>query len=48
MEKNKDLLPENFESLDDFWSFWDSHSLADYQEYLQPIEFDIDLIRNRR
>jgi len=48
MEKNneksvKDMLPENFDSLDAFWDFWDTHSSADYEEFTEPVEAKIRL-----
>ncbi len=48
MEKNnetsaKDMLPENFGSLEAFWDFWDTHSSADYEELTEPVEAEIRL-----
>ena len=27
----RDVLPDNFETLDELWGFWDTHSSADYE-----------------
>jgi hypothetical protein len=45
MAKNKkrDTIPENFETLEAFWDFWDRHSLADYKDKLREIEVEVDL-----
>jgi hypothetical protein len=39
----KDTLPENFDSLEAFWDFWDSYSSADYKEFTEPAEIEIRL-----
>jgi hypothetical protein len=38
-----DTLPENFQSLEDFWRFWDTHSSADYEDFMETVEVEIDL-----
>ncbi len=48
MEKNnetpaKDMLPENFGSIEAFWDFWDTHSSADYEEFTESVEAEIRL-----
>jgi len=48
MQNEKDLtqsdtLPENFDSLEEFWGFWDTHSSADYEDFMETVEADIDL-----
>ena len=48
MQNEKDLtqsdtLPENFDSLEEFWGFWDTHSSADYEDFMETVEVDIDL-----
>ena len=49
MEKNKkkkrDPLPDEFQSLEEAGEFWDTHSSADYEQYMQPAEFEVDLKR---
>jgi len=48
MQKNsnqsvQDTLPENFDSSEEFWDFWDTHSSADYEDSMEPVEFEIEL-----
>jgi len=43
----KDELPENFASLEQFWGFWDSHSSADYEDLMEPVEVEIDLTSSK-
>jgi predicted DNA binding CopG/RHH family protein len=49
MEKNKktkrDPLPEEFNSLEEAGEFWDTHSSADYEEYMKEVDFDVELKR---
>lgn len=39
----RDSLPENFESLEEFWSFWDTHSTADYEDFMEDVDVHIDI-----
>lgn len=46
MSKNKnkrDPLPEQFETIEEAAEFWDSHSLADYEDYQKEVDFEVDL-----
>lgn len=38
-----DPLPEHFNSLEEAAEFWDTHSTADYEEYMKEAHFDVDL-----
>ncbi len=38
-----DPLPETFATEEEAGEFWDTHSLADYEEFLEPADFDFDL-----
>jgi hypothetical protein len=40
---SKDPLPENFATLEEFWEFWETHSSADYEEWMEPVEVEIAL-----
>ena len=40
---SKDPLPDNFTTLEEFWKFWDTHSSADYEDVMEPVEAEIDL-----
>ena len=33
----RDSLPENFRSLEEFWEFWDTHSTADYADQMSAV-----------
>lgn len=44
--KSRDPLPEHFSSIEEAGEFWDSHSSADYEEYMRDAHFDVDLKRN--
>jgi hypothetical protein len=43
MDKKKEPLPEEFASEEEAGAFWDTHSTADYEEYLEPVDITIDL-----
>ena len=40
-------LPAAFESEDEAGEFWDTHSTADYKEYLEPVDAVIDIKQRR-
>ncbi len=40
-------LPENFESIDDFQEFWDTHSSADYEDLMEDTEVDVAIRSSR-
>jgi len=42
-----DVLPENFDTVEEMWSFWDTHSSADFEDAMEPIEVEIDLSSSR-
>jgi len=42
-----DVLPENFDTVEEMWSFWDTHSSADFEDVMEPIEVEIDLSSSR-
>lgn len=39
----RDALPDDFATLEEFWGFWDTHSSADYEDVMEPVEVEIDL-----
>lgn len=43
IHKHKDPLPETFVSEEEAGEFWDEHSTADYEEYLEPVDMTIDI-----
>jgi hypothetical protein len=40
-----DPLPEHFNSLEEAANFWDSHDSADYDEYFEDVEAEVDIKR---
>ena len=46
MPKNKiqrDSLPERFKSIEEAAEFWDTHSLADYEDLQKDVDFEVEL-----
>ncbi|MDT5061907.1 MAG: hypothetical protein QOH63_2366 [Acidobacteriota bacterium] len=41
--KHRDPLPEHFDSLEEAAEFWDTHDSADYEEYMQDVECDVEI-----
>jgi len=39
----KDVLADDFSTLEELSGFWDTHSSADYEDVVEPIEVEIDL-----
>ncbi|MFC1858023.1 CopG family antitoxin [Thermodesulfobacteriota bacterium] len=44
-DKEIDPLPEEFASEDEAEEFWSTHSITDYEEFLEPIDLEMDLKR---
>jgi len=40
---SKDVLPDDFQTLEELSDFWDNHSSADYGDDMEPVEARIDL-----
>ncbi|PKO23234.1 MAG: hypothetical protein CVU38_05255 [Chloroflexi bacterium HGW-Chloroflexi-1] len=40
--KSRRSLPESFGSLETFWEFWDTHSSADYEDLMEPVEVEVE------
>jgi hypothetical protein len=38
-------LPEDFGSEDEASKFWDTHSITEYEDFLEPVDLDFDLKR---
>ena len=41
--KQMDSMPDSFSSEQEAGEFWDEHSTADYEEYLEPVDMTIDI-----
>jgi hypothetical protein len=44
-DKPIDLLPDEFGSYQEAAEFWDTHSITDYEEFLEPVDLDVDIER---
>jgi hypothetical protein len=40
-KKNQPPLPEEFETFEELAAFWDTHDLADYAEFLTPVDLEV-------
>ena len=45
--QKRELVPENFESIDEFQEFWNTHSSADYEDLMEDVKVDIDIRSSR-
>ena len=43
--KQLDPLPDEFRSEDEAAEFWNTHSITDYEEFLEPVEVQMDIKR---
>lgn len=43
--KKIDPLPDEFSSEEEGGEFWNTHSITDYEEYLEPADFEADIKR---
>jgi len=46
-KSQRDKVPEDFRSLEEFWAFWDTHSTADYEDLMEGVQVDVD-VRSRK
>lgn len=44
--RSVDPIPEEFEDIEAATEFWDSHSLADYWDHTEEVQFDVNLQRS--
>lgn len=38
----RDVLPDYFTTLEEFWRFWDTHSSADYEDAMETVAVEIE------
>ena len=43
----RDPIPEQFDSLEELGEFWDTHSTADYEDLMEPAEFEVNLTSSK-
>lgn len=41
MQRNKNIIPEEFKSIDEIQEFWDEHSTADYWDEMEDVELQL-------
>ena len=44
----RDAIPEDFQTLEEFWEFWDTHSTADYPELLKPVRMSVHFAKGAK
>ena len=45
--RHHNSLPENFDSIEEFWQFWDNHSTADYERFMENADIKNNLRSSR-
>ena len=43
----EERLPESFDTLEAFADFWDTHSSADYEDLMEPVEVEFELYSDK-
>ncbi|HSW01063.1 MAG TPA: CopG family antitoxin [Sedimentisphaerales bacterium] len=44
--RNPDSLPDEFKSYEEAAQFWDAHSITDYEEFMEPVDLEVDIQRH--
>ncbi len=44
-DRKIDPLPEEFGSYEEAAKFWDTHSITDYEEFLEPVDIEVEIQR---
>jgi len=47
-ENKRDAIPKPGASIEEIAEFWDTHSLADYWDVTEEIEFEVDITKEPR
>ncbi|MCP4696913.1 MAG: hypothetical protein GY862_08705 [Gammaproteobacteria bacterium] len=42
-KRQREVLPEEFRDIEAAAAFWDTHSLADYEDLQKDVEFEVEL-----
>jgi len=45
-DQRRDILPEEFDSISDAATFWETHDSADYEDMMEEVEFEVDIKRH--
>ncbi len=43
---HRDTLPVSFDSIADAADFWESHDSADYEDFMEEVQFNVDINRH--
>lgn len=46
--RQRDPIPEQFDSIEAAADFWDTHSLTDYEDQIREVEIEVRAKRRRR
>jgi hypothetical protein len=46
--RKRDEIPETFRTMEEAGAFWDTHSLADYEDQTRTVELDFAITRRTR
>ena len=46
-KKHLETIPDEFKSLAEAAEFWDTHSIADYEEQFKEVKFDVNIKYSR-
>jgi hypothetical protein len=46
--RKKDEIPEKFNTMEEAGSFWDAHSLSDYEGQTKNVEMDFQIAKRTR
>ncbi len=41
--KHRDPIPKEFKTIEELQEFWDTHSVADYDDQFKDVHFEVDL-----
>ncbi len=42
-KRTRDAIPQDFKTVEELQEFWDTHSLADYDDLFKDVQFEVDL-----
>jgi len=45
-DQHRDILPEEFDSISDAATFWETHDSAEYEDMMEEVEFEVDIKRH--
>ena len=45
-DQRRDILPEEFDSISDAATFWETHDSADYEDMMEEVEFEVNIKRH--